>query len=392
MTHPVGQLPPPRILHVIDRLWGGGAEASLVAHLRAVVRADADNTGVVCLCGDERSVAIAATLGLRAWMGAPTARRFGLKDVRLLRRAVTDFAPDVLHTSLARSATAGGLATRSIPHLVTATYPLLGPLHLQRKLGWSRDFVQFAFRWLHAWAITRPNTHLHAVSRATRATLVDRHPGMRAQTTVIHRGRPPAERLSPDEIGAIRSDLGIDSEELFMLCVAREVPAKGHETLLRSATLLREAGVGFRLLLAGRTGPASDDIARLIVELGLSDHVLRLGHRSDVARLIGAADVIVSSSLAEGTPGALLEAMSAGRPVIALPAPGVDEALGTEHPGLLATRNEAMLADAVARFAKDPSFRQRLAAAGVDRYQAAFTLDRYVAEMNALYARLASDS
>lgn len=92
-----------------------------------------------------------------------------------------------------------------------------------------------------------------------------------------------------------------------IICVARLTAQKDHATLLRSLTLLPS----YTLLLVG-TGALQESLRRLSQNLGISDMVLFLGHRDDVAALVAGSDVFVLPSLTEGMSNALLEAMSVG--------------------------------------------------------------------------------
>jgi glycosyltransferase involved in cell wall biosynthesis len=180
-------------------------------------------------------------------------------------------------------------------------------------------------------------------------------------------------------------DLDIPAGATVILTVAREVAFKDHATLLRTAALLQDAKPPFLFILAGSAGPSSSNIDGLVIELGISEQVRRLGQRNDVAALLAVADIVVSTSQAEGTPGALLEAMAAGRPVVALTAPGVDEVLGADHPGLVTERSAVALAERLLALRTNPSLMAHIRTLGIERHRTDLNMGAYMDRMHQLY-------
>jgi glycosyltransferase involved in cell wall biosynthesis len=141
---------------------------------------------------------------------------------------------------------------------------------------------------------------------------------------------------------------------------------------------------GVRVLIAG-DGDLGEDLRRQASELGVARAVVFPGHRADVPELLGAIDVFCLSSLYEGTPLALFEAMAAGKPVVSTAVDGCREVLEEDATGLLVPPADATaLADALERVLLTPSLRQDLAAralAASRRYDVSVC----VAEMQQLY-------
>ncbi|NYG58550.1 glycosyltransferase involved in cell wall biosynthesis [Nocardioides daedukensis] len=144
----------------------------------------------------------------------------------------------------------------------------------------------------------------------------------------------PAERISTIENAVVpppvhdrataRDELGLAPERPVAVCLARLVPQKRHDILLRAWA--RVAGEPL-LLLAG-DGPNRPGLEALAAELGITDRVLFLGERTDVDRLLAAADLSVLSTDWEGMPISMLEAMGLGLPVVVTRVGGVVETLG----------------------------------------------------------------
>jgi glycosyltransferase involved in cell wall biosynthesis len=170
---------------------------------------------------------------------------------------------------------------------------------------------------------------------------------------------------------------------------ARLEPVKDHETLLGALALLGRQGMAVNLLLAG-DGSERPRLEALVPQLGLDPARIRfLGFRHDVPDLLSAADFFVLSSLQEGLPLAVLEAMAHRLPVVATSVGGVPEVLTDgEHGYLVPTRAVEPLAAAVANLARDPELRRKLGEAGACRVEREFSFGQMVRRYDDLYATL----
>jgi glycosyltransferase involved in cell wall biosynthesis len=173
------------------------------------------------------------------------------------------------------------------------------------------------------------------------------------------------------------------------IVVARVEPVKDHETLLRAFSLLRQQGCAANLLVVG-DGTDRNRLEALMPELGLGpDRIRFLGFRTDVPDLLGAADFFVLSSLQEGLPLAVLEAMGQQLPVVATSVGGVPELVShREHGMLCPTRRPDALAEAMKELIQDPPLRRRLGEAGAQRVRADFSFERMAGRYEDLYRSL----
>jgi glycosyltransferase involved in cell wall biosynthesis len=177
---------------------------------------------------------------------------------------------------------------------------------------------------------------------------------------------------------------------LRAVCVARFIPRKRHDVLLDALSRVRDAGVHINCDLIGY-GPMENRISGLVRGLDLDDRVTVLTglNHSGVSRRLAGADVFVLTSLWEGMPGSVLEAMAVGLPVVATNVNGTREVVQDGVTGLLVPRDDAdAAARAVLRLARDAKLRRGMGAAGRARVQQKFSVDRMVAEKEALYTRL----
>lgn len=159
-----------------------------------------------------------------------------------------------------------------------------------------------------------------------------------------------------------------------LLGLGRLHAAKGFDTLIAAMPRLP----GARLVIAG-AGPEHDALQRHSVQAGVGPRVQFLGWREDVAELLAACDIFVCSSRVEPLGNMVIEAWSAGRPVVACAADGPRELIRDGQDGLLVPRDDpAALAAAIRRLLGDPALRRALAQAGRARFEAEFSRDMVV--------------
>lgn len=143
-----------------------------------------------------------------------------------------------------------------------------------------------------------------------------------------------------------------------------------------------------RLAIVG-DGPERKRLEQRIAHHGLGEHVRLFGNRSDVPALLAEFDVFVLSSVAEGIPLTVLEAMAAGLPVVATNVGGVGEVVVTGETGTLVRPSDpAALAAALRCCMDDPALRARQGAAGRARVETRFGMASMVAGYVDLYAGL----
>jgi glycosyltransferase involved in cell wall biosynthesis len=169
-----------------------------------------------------------------------------------------------------------------------------------------------------------------------------------------------------------------------VLTVARLDEQKGHRYLLEAAAQIPPA----QFVLAG-DGPLRASLEAQARSLGVEERVKFLGYRSDIADLLADCDVFVLPSLYEGLPLSILEAMSAGKPVIATHIGGTDEAVIAGETGLLVPpANPTALATAIRSVLADRPLAQRLASAGRARVEQEFSATKMVQQVIAVYDEL----
>jgi glycosyltransferase involved in cell wall biosynthesis len=226
----------------------------------------------------------------------------------------------------------------------------------------------------------RPLRRIIAVSREVETKYVQ-HLGIPARKlTVVPNGIPAPARI-PEPDPELRVRLLGGRSDFLVLTLARLHAQKGHADLLAAAAQVPDA----TFVLAG-DGPLRGELEQRARQLGVAGRCVFLGHRRDVPALLAAADVFVLPSLYEGLPVSVLEAMAAGRPVVATAIGGTDEAVRDEVTGLLVPPHDpAALAAAIGRLRADPALARRLAAAGRDRVEREFSSEATARRVMEIY-------
>ena len=186
--------------------------------------------------------------------------------------------------------------------------------------------------------------------------------------------------------GDLRKELSIDGSAVLVGIIGRLVPIKNHIMLINAAAEVRRRRpeLNVRFIIAG-DGELSGVIKSLARSLGIEEDVHFLGWRNDLASLYKALDIVALTSLNEGTPLVLIEAMACARPVIATDVGGVSDIVEDGANGILVKKNDLTgFAEGLIRLIEDRGLRERLGSVGLKR-SAYFSKDNLVKNMTKLY-------
>jgi glycosyltransferase involved in cell wall biosynthesis len=182
--------------------------------------------------------------------------------------------------------------------------------------------------------------------------------------------------------------LGIPAEGLWIGVVAQLIERKGHRLLLRALPGLIQAHPGLRVIFFGQ-GPLAAALAGEVRALGLEDRVTLAGFRDDLNELVPCLDLLVHPATMEGLGVSLLQAASAGVPIVASRAGGIPEAVREgENGGLVPPGDVPALAAACAALLADPERRRALGAGGRALIAREFSIDAMVEGNLRVYSEL----
>jgi glycosyltransferase involved in cell wall biosynthesis len=176
-----------------------------------------------------------------------------------------------------------------------------------------------------------------------------------------------------------------NSPRAEILGVGSLLPVKRWDRAIEAARELKNRGYRFRIRIAGG-GPLRTALEARARDLEVSDAVEFLGHRADVARLLGAARFLVHTSDNEGCPNSVMEAMACGRAVVATDAGDVPVLVEEGKTGFVARRGDAgTLVQKLADLIDDENLCRRMGEAGRARAERKFGIERMVGETLAAY-------
>jgi len=317
-------------------------------------------------------------------LGRELSLRNDLAAVGRLYRLIKRERPAIVHTHMAKAGTTARLAARlaGVP-IVVHTYhghvfhSYFGP----RKTALFLSIERF---------LGRLTDRIVAVGETQRRELIGYGVAPASKIVSIPLGLDIEPMLRAEQYrGRLREELGLNGVHRLVGIVARLVPVKAHDVFLEAAVEVRQAIPQTRFLIVG-DGERRADLERRSRELGLADAAHFLGWRRDMRSVYADLDVVVLSSLNEGSPVAIIEAMAAGRPVVATRVGGVSEVVEHGRSGLLVPpRDSASLAAAIRSVLQSESLADALGGSARASVYPRYAAARLIGDVERMYLDLA---
>jgi glycosyltransferase involved in cell wall biosynthesis len=385
---------PMKIVRVIARLNVGGPARHVVLLDRGL-RARGHDTLLVhgsIESGEASLEHLANASGLRTLKIPELGRSISpLSDVRAflqLARTIFREAPDVVHTHTAKAGTLGRLAalafnaTRSRRRRCIIVHTFHGHV-LSGYFGRAGNaLVRLTERILGA-----ATDRVVAISPRQRRELVDTfRVAPEARTAVVPLGLDLAALLAQGaDAPSLRRELQIDADAIVIGYVGRFVPIKNIAAIVVAFAAASPHETNMWLLLAG-DGPMRAEIESQAARCGIAERVRFLGWTEDLPALYATLDICALSSLNEGTPVAIIEAMAASRAVVSTAVGGVADVIDDGRTGLLVESGDVnALAAALRRLAANRTERLTLGAEARRDAARRFSSGRLVDDIDRLY-------
>ncbi len=179
--------------------------------------------------------------------------------------------------------------------------------------------------------------------------------------------------LSTNSRKNMRAELGVAENEPMILATGNLSPVKGHTVLIEAVADLVRQGKAVRCFIAGQ-GELQGMLEDLIDQKKITRQCRLLGYRDDIPQLLAATDIFCMPSLNEALGYSLIEAMAAGKPVVASRVGGIPEVVTESSDGLLVQGgNSEELSSAISHLIDDEVFRNKIAVAGVLKARSKFS-------------------
>lgn len=346
-----------RVLHVITTTWLGGAERML-QKLLAELDKQSFESSVVSI---RSKGAIGKAIEISSGISVRSLRASGYLSAAValpeLASEIRHFCPDVIQGWMYH----GNIAALAGSMLAGSSAPVIWNVrHSLQNLSKEKVLTSVLIR------LGAPLSRAACKVVYNSGVGAEQHASIgysRNNAVLIPNGfdlssyRPAA---SEDDRNDRRKTLGIADEVFAVGMIARHDQIKGHADFLAAAAICSRQAPEVRYLMAG-TGAngTNSQLLGLIRSYGLEDSVSLLGERNDIAGILPAMDVVVLSSLSEGFPNVLGEAMACGLPCIATDVGDCSRIMG-DSGIMVQPRRPDLLARAMIRLQKEPRESRRL--------------------------------
>lgn len=394
------ELKPIKIIRVIARLNVGGPAKHVVwltAGLQDEVHRSVLVTGSVP-AGEEDMGYFAGEQGVTPLYIPEMSREISLNDLvtvwKLFRLFLRE-RPDIVHTHTAKAGTVGRTAGFFYRWLTPGT--LVGK---PRRCKFVHTYHGHVF---HSYYGRRRTRMFLAIERMLARLVTDRLIVVSAQQGAeigndFRVGRPGQIKVIPlgldlsvfadhgSRRARFRQELGIDDETVLVGIVGRLTEIKNHKMFLNSVARLKgESALKFVVIGDGSLRQALEAQAR---SLGLESDVIFAGGRKDPEYFYPALDIVALTSLNEGTPLTLIEAMANARPIVATSVGGVVDLLGDDRGIRVPSGDEEAFAAAISKLAADQELRKELGARGLEFVERVYRKERLIEDIKGLYREL----
>jgi len=412
-TASASALPPVRVVRIIDRLNIGGP-AKHVVWLSAGLSAERFETVLITGTvppeeGDMSYFARAAAL--EPVVIKELSRELSLRDVIVIAKLVGQLwrlKPQIVHTHKAKAGAVGRIAA--------AIYKWATPSALWLRPRECRIIHTYHGHIFHSYYGKNKTRLFLAIERAlariaTDCIIVISEQQRREISGRYGVGRPEQFKVIPLGIDfnegdghhfCLREELGVVEGELLVGSVGRLCEVKNYVMLLEAAALLLKAPMETsprpRFVIVG-DGHLRTELESLAGKLGVGDRVSFAGFRQDAASLYQDFDLVALTSLNEGTPVALIEAMNQGCAVVATEVGGVVDLMGArretsdgfsiwEHGATAPSRDAVAFARALSYLIQRPDLRREMGERGRAFVRARLSKERLVQDVEELYRRV----
>jgi L-malate glycosyltransferase len=368
------------ICHVaVGDLWAG-AEVQLKVLLSKLVRRTELNLSII-LFNEGRLEKEIDALGIPVRV-FPESRWGSGKIFFELVRAFKKSNIRIIHTHKYKDTILAAPAAKlcGIPHVVRTVHGLREPFKGLQDLKMS--LYKSMERSVHRYCVDSIIGVSSQIERKYKAE------GECSRVTCIRNGIDLDGEFVQTDRWRTRKELGVDSGTCLIGTIGRLTPVKGIPYLLQAARMLLRQGVNVKVLIVG-DGSIRPDLMTQARDLGISEHIVFLGHREDTNLLLQALDIFVLPSLSEGIPMALLEAMAASRAVVASRVGGVPEIVEDGVEGFLVEPTDVNgLTERCLRLIQSPDMAHKMGQTAKARVERDFSAENMAHRVVALYKEL----
>lgn len=381
-----------KVLRVITRLNVGGPATHVILLNEGLNDGEFGSRLITGRCGEDEGDMryFAEEKGVEPFVIPQLKRKIEFKDDLIAFSKIFNLIrkerPHVVHTHMSKAGTLGRLAATllRVPVKVHTFHghvfhSYFSPIGTKTALFIERIFARFT-------------DNVITVSDSIKNDVCDRFKvADRAKTSVIGLGLD-LDRFRRSGLlkGLLKKELKLDEGTLLVGIVGRLTAVKNHMLFLESARLLKEEspGLNVKFLIVG-DGELRKELEKSVKILGIEDCVHFTGWRKDMPVIYADLDIVALTSLNEGTPLSLIEAMASGKAIVATSVGGVPNLIKNRETGLLVdSNNAAQLKEAIMTLLRDKGLRATLGQEGAKFVHERYSKERLVTDIKTLYKTL----
>ncbi|HPN81607.1 MAG TPA: glycosyltransferase family 4 protein [bacterium] len=312
-----------------------------------------------------------------------------LKDLAAIwemKKLYQKLQPDIIHLNSTKAGITGAMAAIFYQRRHRLIYTAHGWVFNEPLPKWKKNI----FLWLER-LTARYKDEIICVSEFDRQSALNHKIAASNKLTTIHNGidegkmefLPKTEALK-ELIG--NADFQVADSDVVIGTIANFYPTKGLEYLIEAVHLLvTDYSLAIRLIIIGG-GEKQYALEKIINDKKLGDKILLAGRKENASRYLQAFDIYVCSSVKEGFPYSILEAMSAGLPIITTNVGGIPEIIDDNITGLLvASKNPDQLAKKISRLADNKTLAEKLAGRAKTTVQQKFSKEKMAEQTMGVY-------
>ncbi len=394
-------MPEIKILRIIARLNVGGPAIHTI-----LLSYELDKLGyqTILVKGSEgqsegNMMDLAGAKGVKPIVIPELGREIGLKNDLVafykLYKLIRQQKPDIVHTHTAKAGTLGRIAAwlGGVP-IIMHTF------HGHVLIGYFGRFRSWVFIRIER-MLACISTRLITLSQELKKELIEMGIGREEKFEVMPLGLELKQFSEFENLrGKFKAEFGLPDSTVLIGIIGRLVPIKGHKYFLEAAKKIVSEfrvkspelsnGQKIKFVIVG-DGELRKELEEYAKELGIADSIIFTGFRQDLPEIYADLDMVVLSSLNEGTPVSIIEAMASGTPVVATDVGGVSSLVKDDINGFLVKPQDAeSLSDGVLKLLKSPELRQNMGKKGRDNIFPLYDITGLVKRIDFLYKSLSS--
>ncbi len=378
-----------KILRVIARLNVGGPAIHTILLTSALNSGEYESV-LVCgnVDGSEKDMSyLAVAKGVKPVIIPELCRSINpVKDLRAflaILKAIREFKPDIVHTHTAKAGALGRAAA-----VIAGVQVRIHTFHGHIFDGYFSRLQAAIFLAIER-ALACFTKYIIVVSEAQKSDIFGKYRiAAERKIKVVPLGLELGRYAGiGGRDGRFRKELGIGDDAVLVSIIGRLVPVKNHRMFIEAAKIaLTEAPASdIRFAIIG-DGEERVSLERYVSESGLDGRIVFCGWKEDVAGVYADSDIVALTSLNEGTPVALIEALASGRPVVSTDVGGVRDVVQDGKSGYLVASGDARaFAKKLCELAADAAKRVSFGAAGRGSVMGRYSSERLISDIKRLY-------